>query len=240
MKPKRLVGFLTLLAACAVLLVGALTAPGCVSRGDWESGLEQAQAISDEFGGRIGELRQVIADIEADLDDAAPGSQLASDLRRLLSEAQDELAKLHQAKQVADQKIHDYEQRLAEVPEGASDLDTSLYMLQKGWDDVSGFIPLPAPVKEGVALGSLALAYYLRRKFASARSAAEIASVERDMAIDDADAERRKKEGVVRGLEATKRKSKALADAFEEVGGDLQIAYGPDLAREVDAIRKGA
>lgn len=234
MKSKTtLTGILTTLALLAVLSVGMLTAGGCVSRADWEVGLDQAQEISDTLGNEIGSARQLIADLQGELADAEPGSQFAADLRRTLDQAQDKLAKLHQQKAPVDGKILEYQQRLAEVPEGASDIDTTLYMLQKGYEDAEGLIPIPTPVKEGIAVGSLALLYYLRRKFAKVRS-------ERDEATEIAEAEREKKVKVVTGLEVAKRKNPDFAGAFHSAGGDIQMVLGPDLAREVNAIRKGA
>lgn len=223
MKKPSLIGVGAALAAFALTL-GILTAPGCASRADWEAGLDQAQTISDTAGSEIGRVRQIMADLEHDLAQAEPGSEFAQRLRGELAKASEQLALVHQQKQVADQKIADYRDRLASVPEGAEPWEISAYMIGQGAQDISRIVP--SPVGEilfgaGVLLAGVSSAGWRK-------------------ATATATAEKKKKEHVIAGLEVAKRKNPDLAGAFHAAGGDIQIALGPDLAREVNSIRRGA
>lgn len=227
MKRKTaLAGILTTFALLAILGVGLLTAGGCISRADWESGLDQAQTISDTLSDEIGSVRQLIADLQQELASEEPGSAVAVQLRDLLDQAQERLSILHQQKAPVDAKILEYRQRLAEVPEGASDLDTTLYMAKKGWDDIEGFLPIPEPFKEGIAVAAVGLAYYLRRKFAAVRA-------ERDQVTEIAT-------GVVRSVEEGKKANPRLAEEMDNAGPTIRLAQGPAVQQFVSKVRKGA
>jgi hypothetical protein len=209
----------------AVMGVGLLTAGGCVSRSDWEAGLDRAQEISDTLGSEIGSIRQIIADLQGELAQVDPTSPTGLELRSLLDQAQDRLSILHQQKAPVDGKILEYRQRLAEVPEGASDFDTTLYMLDKAWQDTSGLLPIPAPFKEGIAVGAVGLAYYLRRKFAAMRA-------ERDQVTEIAT-------GVIRSVEEGKKADPEFAKAMDKAGPTIRLAQGPEVQKFVSKIRKG-
>lgn len=207
-----------------VLAVVAMTLTGCASRADWQAGLEQAQTISDTAGSEIGRVRQVIADIVEDLDAADPQSQFAADLRRELERAQDQLAILHQQKQIADQKIEDYRQRLASIPDGASDLDLSLYMIGEGAKDISRIVP--SPVGEilfgaGVLLAGVSSAGW-RRATANAKS--------KDHTL----------KATVHALEVARESDPDLKSRMHANEAIIHAAMGPDVRQVIDTIRKGA
>ncbi|MFB3432002.1 MAG: hypothetical protein ABL309_13880 [Phycisphaerales bacterium] len=231
-----LIGFLTLLAACAVVAVGTLTAGGCQSLQGMFSGTEEEarahwQAEIDRIEGKVAQITQqveigqtALEQYREQLEGLDENDPIAQWIRTQIAVIQDRTQQALDVKSQYEAEWNQAKTRLANIQAGGSGLS---YGLQATGEVVGSAGAVLPPPWNGIAWGVSGLLGVIGTTI----------GVSKTKKAKEAD---ETTEQVVMGIEAAKRRNEHLANAFHEAGGDIRLALTPKVARKVDAIRRGA